>query len=415
MRTVGIVCEYNPFHNGHKAQIDALRAKGFDCIVGIMSGNYTQRGEPAIADKYTRAKAAINGGADLIFELPFPYSSFSAEGFALAGVHIIGSLGINAISFGSESADISLLKEAANAVTSDSFSQVYSDIMRSGNIGSATAYFKTLTSMTGKDISPLSNDILAISYISAIKNLGLEMDIFPIKRHGSAYNESLLDPLHLPSATAIRKAITECNLDIDKGMQEYIPSQAIEVLSHAKKNNLMPPLMREFGNSMLSFFKLMSPEDISARAIRLSGGGTCVAEDGCGICERLCRSAKTASTYEELIELSCTAKYTRARINRVALFSVLGVSDCMTHSLPQYTVLLAASQTGREFLSSARKLNGIQIVTKPADAPENAPLKQLSELADSLYATYMPCDASFDHFAKLHPYISDQSPIIKKS
>ncbi len=406
MRAVGIVCEYNPFHNGHKTQIDALRAQGFDCIVGVMSGNYTQRGESAIADKYTRAKTAIKGGADLIFELPFPYSSFSAEGFALSGVHIIGSLGIKNLSFGSESVDISLLKDAAEAVTSEGFSKVYSDIMRSGNIGSTAAYFKALASITGKDISPLSNDILAISYICAIKKLVLEMDIVPIKRQGAAYNENLLDPSSLPSATAIRKAITERDLDLSKEMREYIPMEALEMLSGAKKSALMPPSMQKFGDSVLSFFKLLSPEDISARAIRRSGGGTCIAEDGCGICERLCRYAKTASTFEELIQLSCTAKYTRARINRVALFSVLGVSDCMTHSLPPYTVLLAASQIGREFLSSARKLEGIQIVTKPADAPEDAPLKQISELADSLYATCMPCDASFDYFTKIHPYIS---------
>ena len=118
MRTVGIICEYNPFHTGHKRQIDILRSMGYDCVICAMSGNYTQRGELAIFDKYTRAESALHGGADLIVELPFPFSSLSAEGFANAGVHILSSLGVDAISFGSECADVTLLECAAEAILS---------------------------------------------------------------------------------------------------------------------------------------------------------------------------------------------------------------------------------------------------------------------------------------------------------
>ena len=125
MKAVGIICEYNPFHSGHKRQIDTLRDMGYDCIVCVMSGNFTQRGELAMFDKYTRAKTAVLGGADLVFELPFPYSSLSAEGFATAGVHILSSLGIRNISFGSECADKQLLCTAADVISSQGFIQAY--------------------------------------------------------------------------------------------------------------------------------------------------------------------------------------------------------------------------------------------------------------------------------------------------
>ena len=115
MKTVGIVCEYNPFHNGHAHQIELLRQNGFELVVCAMSGNFTQRGELAIADKYTRAESAVRCGADIVVELPFPFSSFSAEGFSRAGVHILSSLGVDTLSFGSESADLTLLSRAADA------------------------------------------------------------------------------------------------------------------------------------------------------------------------------------------------------------------------------------------------------------------------------------------------------------
>ena len=168
MRTAGIICEYNPFHTGHKRQIDILHGMGYDCVVCVMSGNYTQRGELALFDKYTRAKSAVLGGADFVLELPFPYSSFSAEGFASSGVFILASLGVEAICFGSECGDISLLEIAADALLRGAFSDIYSKPVKCGR-GSAAAYFDAIAEITGRDISLLSNDILGLSNVAAIK------------------------------------------------------------------------------------------------------------------------------------------------------------------------------------------------------------------------------------------------------
>jgi predicted nucleotidyltransferase len=138
MKTVGIVCEYNPFHTGHARQIDILRKSGAEVIICAMSGNFSERGELTVADKYTRAEAAVRCGADIVVELSFPYSSLSAEGFCSAGVHILSSLGCDTLSFGSESSDVALLRRAADIVASPEFVSDYAEICK--NQGSARAY-----------------------------------------------------------------------------------------------------------------------------------------------------------------------------------------------------------------------------------------------------------------------------------
>ena len=401
MKTVGIVCEYNPFHTGHKRQIDSLREGGAEVIVCAMSGNFSQRGELTVADKYTRAEAAVRCGADVVVELPFPYSSLSAECFCSAGVHILASLGCDTLSFGSESADVSLLDRAAAAILSEDFKRAYSEADK--NQGSARSYFDLISSFLGQDAALLSNDILAISYIAAIKQNNINMKAFPIKRQGAAYTEERLGDGY-PSATAIRKAVKNTSTGFFSLSDKHIPAESAEVLRSAQSKGLAPVFTDSSGTDILSFFRLMSPEDISARAKKRSGGGTTVAEDGCGIVERLCNCAKRSRNFDEFIKSSYNSRYTDARINRVILFSLLGVSDALTKEMPPYTTLLAASEKGRKYLSEIRKTAEYPIITKPADAPECA-LTDIVRLSDALYASAMPQNANFDYFIKKHPFM----------
>ncbi len=403
MRTAGIICEYNPFHNGHKHQIDTLHGMGYDCIVCVMSGNYTQRGELAIFDKYTRARSAVLGGADLVLELPFPFSSLSAEGFAAAGVHILASLGVDTVCFGSESGDIKLLENAANAVISHEFPEIYSLIVKSG-LGSASAYFEALKQVSGQDASLLSNDILGISYIAAIKRQNYKINALTIKREGAAYNETRLENGVVPSASAIRKAIYDGGAELRELLNSHVPTDSVATLECARDAYFGPVFRDCIKDNILSFFKLMTANELTARAISRSMGGDHIAEDGCGICERLCRAASESDTYDEFLSLSRTSKYTDARIDRVILFSLLGVSDKMSHSLPEYTTLLAANNTGRDFLSKFRKLNKFSVITKPADAPGSVQ-KKLSETADSFYTAAMPLRIDSNFFIKSHPFL----------
>lgn len=404
MRTVGIICEYNPFHTGHKRQIDILRSMGYDCVICVMSGNFTQRGEMAIFDKYTRAEAAIRGGADIVVELPFPFSSFSAEGFANAGVHILSSLGIDAMSFGSECGDVSLLNRAANAICSPEFASVYYGLQR-GGLGSAAAYFEAIKNISGEDISLLSNDILGISYVAAIKRLGAQLDIVPIKREGAAYNDKELPQNSHPSASAIREAVKNSALELGQLLNEYIPKNSLCALLKAKNCGLGPIDEDNTSREILSFFKLMTPLEITVRAISRSNGGEHIAEDGCGIIERIRNAALSASSYCEFINACYSSKYTNARVNRVILFSLLGVSDKLTNLLPEYTTLLGANDTGRKLLANLRKTCDFNIVTKPADAPEHSIQKTVSEAADILYTSAMPQNKGPYFFIKAHPFM----------
>ena len=404
MRTVGIICEYNPFHFGHKHQIDLLREMGYDCVVCVMSGNYTQRGELAIFDKYTRAESAIYGGADLVLELPFPFSSFSTEGFANAGVHILSALGVNAISFGSECNDMSVLERVANAIVSPEFAKSYNELQK-GGLGSAAAYFEAVKKISGSDVSLLSNDILGISYLVAIRKHNAKFDIIPIRRDGAAYNETQLLPDSFPSATAIRDAIKFSTTDLELSLNGYVPIEPLHALSAAQKNGLGPVLADNIDKEIISYFRLSTPSEIVSRAVMRSGGGDHIAEDGCGILERICRAARDAEDFQALLASSYNSKYTNARINRVILFSLFGVSDIMTHSLPDCSLLLAASHSGREFLSQIRKSNAFPIVTKPADAVFNSIPRNICECADSLYTSAFPKKKTTDYFIKSHPFM----------
>lgn len=401
MKTVGIVCEYNHFHTGHARQIGILRESGAEVIICAMSGNFTQRGELTIADKYTRAEAAVKCSADIVLELPFPYSSMSAEGFCSAGVHILSSVGCDTISFGSESADEGLLRRAAEIISSEEFITAYADFGK--NHGSAKAYFDLLGKFIGEGATLLSNDILGISYIAAINRLTPKMDIFPIRRDGAAYKETEIGDTY-PSATALRKAVKNAEDGFLSITEDKIPAPALETLREAQNCGHAPIFADGIGSDILSFFKLMSPDDIIARAIKKSGGGDSVACDGVGIVERICTSARSSSSFGEMLKKAYTSRYTDARINRVILFSLLGVSEVFEKSLPEYTTLLGASESGRKYLSETRKTLDFPVVTKPADSPQGA-LTDIIRLSDSLYASAMPKDVNFDYFLKKHPYM----------
>lgn len=401
MKTVGIVCEYNPFHTGHKRQIDLLRENGAENVICVMSGNYTQRGELTIADKYTRAEAVVKCGVDLVLELPFPFSSYSAEGFARAGVHVLANLGCDTISFGSECADKELLTRAADVVLSERFVKSYTEADKS--LGAARSYFDLLSAHLGDETALLSNDILAISYICAIKRAGFNIEIFPIKRDGAAYTESKLGDSY-PSATAIREAVENSPKGFSALLDKHLPPKALEVLRSAQSRGYAPVSANNIGSEILSFFRLMSPDDITSRAIKKSGGGSSVAEEGSGIVERLCNCARKAHDYKSFISSSYNSRYTDARINRVILFSLIGVSDIFAKAVPQYTTLLGASQNGRAYLSEIRKKAEFPIITKPADAPE-CELTDILRLSDSLYASAIPQGSAYDHFIKKHPFM----------
>lgn len=353
MAVFGVVCEFNPLHTGHKYLLDRARAMGAEAVVCVMSGNACQRGELAVADKYIRGKAAVLSGADLVLELPYPWSSASAEYFARAAVGVLSGL-CDTLIFGSECGDIELLTRTAALADSESFREEYRERLERGE-GSAEAYFSMLSACSGASFS--SNDLLGIEYIRAIRRGGYSMTPIAIPRVGMGYRDTDIREGELPSASALRKVLRCGSVERWEG---YVPPRAFEVYRVAEAEGCITDPSRLDG-AALGFFRMKRGEELEG-----------IAEAGGGLGERICATAMSATSLEELISLSATKRYTTAKVRRAILFSMTGVTDDLLRSEAEYTLLLAANEKGRAILSEARRKGGIPIVTKGADAPEGA-------------------------------------------
>ena len=365
MKNIGIVCEFNPLHNGHERLLRYARELGAQRVVCVMSGNATQRGELAVLDKYTRAKAAIAAGADLVLELPFPWSSASAEYFARAAVAVLSG-SCDTLLFGSECGDIELICRVATLAATDDFREEYRRRTKSGE-GAAGVYFDMLREAG----APLgSNDLLGVEYVRAIGELGADMTPVTLKREGADYNDESIDGASYPSATAIRKMWQELGFE---DSAKHMPRAVYEIYEKAYFEGEMCDIY-QLSRAILMYFRLRSPEDLQSYA-----------ECEGGIANRLCSLAHECSSLEELYEKLSTKRYTDAKLRRALLFCLSEVERELLCSLPEYTTLLAADAKGRELLSSQRKSGGIKVVTKPADEPAESAQTKASRRLDAIF------------------------------
>ncbi len=377
MKNIAIICEYNPFHKGHKEQIEIIRASEGDCrIISLMSGNSTQRGVPAICDKYTRARAAILCGSDIVLEIPFPYSSLCAEGFARAGVGIASAIGnIDMLAFGSECGDIGYLSAVCDRLTGDEFNSEFDMALKKDK---KTPYLITKTriyeKMYGERLPDSPNDILALEYIMSLRMTGSNIIPFTYKRH-SEY-----------SAGAAREKIV-------KGDYSYIPGGAETYIESAEKCD-----SELYGEIILSFIRRQKREYFD----RIYDLPRDLADMFC-TCAFACRDYRH---FRELLSHSC---YTNARISRCLIYCYCGIRG--VGSIPPYTQLLAVNGRGREFLSQTRKTRTIDILTKPADHRTMSE-RAVSAFADSLvfdvlYSQLLSEKQSPADILKKMPYIFD--------
>ena len=365
MKNIGIVCEFNPLHNGHERLLRYARELGAERVVCVMSGNATQRGELAVLDKYTRAKAAIAAGADLVLELPFPWSSASAEYFARAAVAVLSG-SCDTLLFGSECGDIELICRAATLAATDDFREEYRRRTKAGE-GAAGVYFDMLREAG----APLgSNAHLAEEYVRAISELSADMTPVTLKREGADYNDESIDGASYPSATAIRKMWQELGFE---DSAKHMPRAVYEIYEKAYFEGEMCDIY-QLSRAILMYFRLRSPEDLQSYA-----------ECEGGIANRLCSLAHECSSLEELYEKLSTKRYTDAKLRRALLFSLTEIKRELLCSLPEYTTLLAADAKGRELLSAQRKSGGIKVVTKPADEPARSVQTEASRRLDAIF------------------------------
>lgn len=398
MTVVAIIAEYNPFHSGHKYQIEKIReAFGEDtAVIVIMSGNFTQRGEVAFAPKDVRARCAIEGGANLVLELPFPFSSSSAEFFATAGVKIADSLGIvDYLSFGSESGDIDELSEMAKISLSDEYKNAFKKLGETKGLGypeRCELAFRSLTGAPSVSFSP--NNILAVEYIKAIMNLDSKIKPHTVKRMGASYTSESIESSAHQSAMAIRHGI----MNSDVSYFEYLPEECRQILNDARESGDLPCDCERISSAIITKLRLNPSVDAY---------GYHDANDG--LYNRLKSASFEANDISSLLELSETKNYTRARIRRAMWSIFFGVTSSDVKTLPAYTQILAMDKTGMLLLKNARKCDEFRILTKPSSFDDFTDLqkkqKQISDLSDSVFELTKPQPKSGRSALKFTPYI----------
>ena len=415
MRSSGVICEFNPFHSGHAYLLSRMREQvGEDgCVICLMSGRFVQRGEPAVADPYLRAEGALAGGADLVLELPFPWSASSAEHFAAAGAYLLAGLGVDTLTFGSECGDASLLHRAAEAVSHPAFGEVYAELCR-GGIGTTAAYTEAIRRIATEGAEslpagfPSSNDLLGISYIRALRQISASRGQAPtpvvIPRLGAGYREDTLTAGAYPSATALRILLREAACDpiaLEQILADTMPAGSLDLLLSAVQK----------GEAPLEGDRLLPIYHALCRVRRPSDFEDC-AEWGGGLAGHICRNAKSTATATDFMAALRTKQYTDARLRRALLFGMLGVTEEDLRAAPTHTTLLAATKRGCAYLKARQKArsdsdDGFAVITKPADTPAGRQ-RELSELADGLFTLCFPTPRAAGDLYRRRPLIVDR-------
>ena len=362
MKISGIICEYNPFHNGHLYHIRETRNNGATHIVAVMSGNFVQRGDTAIMDKLERARLAVRSGADLVIELPVQYCLSSAENFAAGAVYLLDSLGaVDELSFGSECGDVEKLRQALETV--EITAMVHEDEIRQ-IMEKGYTYPRALNSVingTDPEIAEIissPNNLLAIEYMRALKRFSSAMAPFTIKRvyapHDGADAEN-----GYASASYIREKLAADHSAED--ISEYTTSIWTEAISNAIRNGNTASLSR-LERVMLYKLRSTSAEEIAG-----------ISDVGQGLENRI-YGARMAGSLDELLFTVKTKRYTMARIRRIMLSLLIGITKEDMKQLPPYGRILAFNERGKEILAQAKN---------SAKLPYASSIAKLSQLSDT--------------------------------
>ena len=344
MKNVGIICEYNPFHNGHARQLRAVREQGGVCVC-LMSGNYVQRGEPAIFDKWTRAKAAALCGADLVLELPVTYALRSAEGFAAGGVEILDRMGcIDGLCFGSETDDINIIMSTAKALDTPAFSQKLKKELKAG-VSFPTARQLALEAM-GEDGSALEtpNAILAVEYCKALLRRNSAIQPLLIHREGDYHGGT--DP-DAPSASFLRT---------QTDWHGYVPEDALACFAGVPRHSVA-------AGQRAWLARLRSMEE--AEFERLPFGSE-------GLWRKVLSACRTETTLEAIVQAAKSKRYTRTRLMRLLLCAYLGITEEMLAQPAPYVRVLAVNGRGQRVLRQAKQDGELPLLHTGQRAPDCA-------------------------------------------
>ena len=355
MKIVGILCEYNPLHLGHAKQMSMIRSFSGEetAIVCLMSGNFVQRGYPAVFDKTLRARAALEAGADLVLELPVQYALSSAEGFAAGAVSILGTF-CHEMSFGAEHPDQAALLATAQALLSPEFPQHLRRHLDEG-LSFPAARARALADM-GTDSSLLTspNDILAVEYCKAILAQDSAMSPAPIQREGS-YHDIQADPEN-PSATALRALIENGESFLPFVPTDFFTDAAVHTLKNGEK-------------AILARLRTMTDADFEA----LPYGSE-------GLWRKLMHECRQKNTLEEILTAVKSKRYTRTRLDRMVMCAYLGLTKEDLSSPAPYARILGFNKRGQQILHLAKEKTPLYNVGQRIDSPQWAIEQRCNDL-----------------------------------
>ena len=362
MQVVGVICEYNPFHTGHLWQLAELRRRGAEAIVCAMSGNFTQRGDLAVARKHVRAEAALRGGADVVLELPLPWATASAEGFAKGGVETLAATGIvDTLAFGSECADTARIARVAAALSSEAFAAALKKELSAGD-SFAAARQRSAETLLGADAAILSspNDILGVEYCKALRQQGGSVEPLALPRVGAVHNGEAAG--EYASASYLRERLLR-----GEDAALWLTPDMLRLYETERAAGRAPVRLETVERVALAKLRAMREADFAAYD-----------EGNEGLYHRFYDASRRATSLAELLDAVKTKRYAHARVRRMLLAILLDTKSTERKISLPYIRVLGMNHAGKRLLHAMRETAKLPILIKPAD------VRELSEAARNL-------------------------------
>ncbi len=383
MSVTGIIAEFNPLHKGHEYLIK--QAKQYGPVVCVISSNFVQRGDTAIAEKRMRAKAALDCGADLILELPVPWSMSTAQNFALGGVCALNYIGCDKIMFGSECGDIKKLKTASEILDTPEFSQKLASYLKSG-ITFAAARENAAIDCGADNVFAYPNNNLAIEYITAARRLNANLEFETVKRIG-AEHDSLLEDTFV-SASLLRGKLLSGDFAF---CEKHMPANAFKSID---KNSLSD--INTLETAILSVLRTRTLDELS----RLPD----ISE---GVENKLFSAIRLATSLEELYNKMKVKRYTLARIRRLVLSAFIGIDNSFFMKPLPYVRILGFNKNGQNLLKSVAKSCPVPVISRVSTisdlSQDSRKLFEIECRATDLYCLSLnkPLECGLEYTAKI--------------
>lgn len=387
---VGIIAEFNPFHHGHEALIRVARENGATHVAVVMSGDFVQRGAPALLSKWSRTEMALRCGADAVFELPLPWAMAGAERFALGGVFLLSQIGCRRICFGSECGNAAALEKVTSVLLSPAFStQVKSELAK--GIGFAAARESAVRALAGEKAAALlqtPNNTLGIEYLKAAQLLGIQLEPFTISRRGAHHHDNAPSD-GFASATAVREWIER-----GERWEPYVPPACAAILKQELEQGRCPANVSRMERALLARLRSMTRSDFAA-----------LPDLSEGLENRLWDASRRACSLEEWFALVKTKRYSLARLRRLLFSALLGLTAEDAHGFPPYLRLLGLRDDGVFFLQQAKETGNVPVLSHSSDLlhldKKGRSVVELEGKGSDLHALFLPkpapCGGNLSH------------------